>query len=102
MKSESPPDVYALVQQLVSDDAAVSAQARDTLLALDEAVGSDLINLFYAGLSESAGVAVIELVAEIGGFEARSLLEDVAHLSSYGRAAWREAARRGLAHNGWD
>lgn len=97
----SSSDIYALVQQLVSDDAAAREQARSVLVALDEMVVSSLIDLFYAGLSEAAGLVVIELVAEIGGFEARSLLEDVAHLSSHGRESWRGAARQGLARNGW-
>lgn len=97
----SPPDIYALVQQLVSDDTAAREQARFVLVELDEMVVSFLIDLFYAGLSETAGLIVIELVAEIGGFEARSLLEDVVHLSSYGRESWRRAAHLGLARNGW-
>lgn len=99
--AEPQPDIYALVQQLVSHDVAAREQARFVLLGLDEVVVSSLIDLFYAGLSEAAGLAVIELVAEIGGFEARSLLEDVAHLSSYGRESWRGAARLGLVRNGW-
>jgi hypothetical protein len=44
------------------------------------------------------GIAILELVAEIGGPDALSLLRNVYHFDDQ-HTAWRNAARRGLFHN---
>lgn len=71
---------------------------RATLLALDEDAVDPLISAFYAGVNEAQGVAILELVGEIGGPDALTLLRNVGYDPTT-RAAWRVAARDGLMMN---
>lgn len=82
-----------LVKQFLAGD----AEARVELLALDEDAVNPLIEAFYAGVGEAGGVAIIDLVAEIGGPDALTLLRYAYHFEE--RLALKEAARRGLLLN---
>ncbi len=82
-----------LLKQLTDGD----AEARAALLALDEDAVNPLIDAFHAGVSEAGGLAIIDLVAEIGGPDALTLLRYVYHFEA--RPAWKTAARRGLLLN---
>lgn len=96
------PDYASLLRQLVSDRETARAAAKAALYALDEDAVEPLVEQFYAGVSEAAGLAIIEVIGEIGGFEARIFLEDLTHLTARStNESWRFAARLALARNGW-
>jgi lysophospholipase L1-like esterase len=90
-------DYAALLKQLTTGSDDERDSARQTLYALDEEAVEPLIDQFYAGVNEATGLAILEIVSDIGGWEARMLLEDVVHLSArYPHESWRVAARLGL------
>ncbi len=91
-------NVDTWIRQLVSEDVAVREAAQTALRALDEDAVDPLINAFYAGVNESQGVAVLELVGEIGGPDALTLLRNVVYDPTL-RGTWQAAARRGLLLN---
>lgn len=92
------PDYKLLVKQLVDDNQQIRTSAKITLLRLDEAAVDPLLDEFYAGVSARQGVAILELIAEIGGFEAMSTLRNTFHFEET-RMALKHAAARGLLHN---
>ncbi|MFW5709034.1 MAG: hypothetical protein ACOCX5_02320 [Chloroflexota bacterium] len=81
--------------ELVRRGAAGDEAARMALLVEDEAVVEPLIDCFYAGVSEDEGLFILELLALIGGYEARQLFEDQVQ---YGVRfeSWEVAARAAL------
>lgn len=92
-------DFTALVRQLTSDADTEREAARMTLFSLDEDAVVPLVDQFYAGVNESSGLAIIDVLCEIGGFEALALLEDVYHVDAL-YESWRAAAERGLRDSG--
>jgi hypothetical protein len=93
-----PDNFRQLLSDLIQDDATQRENAHAALCALDEEIVDPLVGEFYSGVSERLGIAIIELVAEIGGPDALSLLRNVYHFDDH-HAAWRDAARQGLLHN---
>ncbi|GAB4525029.1 MAG: hypothetical protein OHK0046_40360 [Anaerolineae bacterium] len=91
-------DYHQLVQQLT--DPATRDMARDTLLRLDEAAVEPLVDQFYAGVNEATGLAILEILATIGGYEALLLMQDV-HLNGAQYPAWAEMAVQALKDGGW-
>lgn len=90
---------YALLLKRITEG---SPDERDSVLsaiyAADEDAVAALTDQFYAGVNEATGLAILEIVSDIGGWEARLLLEDVVHLTArYPHESWRVAARLGLA-----
>ena len=86
----------ALMTQLASLDAAEREAARTVLLQMDEDVIDLLVAEFYAGMPEKVAVVLIEIIGEIGGWEALNLLGDV-YYSHDTRPALKAAARAALA-----
>jgi hypothetical protein len=93
-----PENFRQLLSDLIHTDAIQRENAHAALLALDEEIVDPLIGEFYSGMSEQSGVAILELVAEIGGPDALSMLRNIYHFDDH-HAAWRDTARRGLLHN---
>lgn len=91
-------DVAQLVKALMSDDVETREKARSTLLALDEDAVEGLIDEYYAGVNDATGVAILEVVGEIGGPDAMSTLRNVFHFET-ARRALQIAAAQGLLHN---
>ncbi|MDX1993231.1 MAG: hypothetical protein SF029_12635 [bacterium] len=90
-------DYALLLKHLTTGSDDERDTARQTLYALDEEAIEPLVDQFYAGVNEATGLAILEIVSDIGGWEARMLLEDVVHLSArYPYESWRVAARLGL------
>lgn len=93
-----PDNFRQLLSDLIQDDTVWRENAHAALRSLDEEIVDPLIGEFYSGVSERLGVVIIELVTEIGGPDALSLLRNVYHFDDH-HTAWRAAARRGLLHN---
>lgn len=87
-----------LMKQLASLDPTERASARAALLQMDEDVMDLLVAEFYAGMPEKLAVSLIEVVGEIGGYEALNLLGDV-YYSRDTRPALKAAARLALLRN---
>ena len=92
------PDFHTLMKQLSSLDPAERESARANLLQMDEDVMDLLVAEFYAGMPEKLGVMLLEVIGEIGGYEALNLLGDV-YYSNDTRPALKTAARLALLRN---
>ena len=92
------PTFRTLMNQLASVDAAERESARATFLQMDEDVMDLLVAEFYAGMPEKLAVSLIEIIGEIGGYEALNLLGDV-YYSPDTRPVLKVAARRALLRN---
>ncbi|MEL6271163.1 MAG: HEAT repeat domain-containing protein [Chloroflexota bacterium] len=91
-------DLRFLLDEILSGDDARMQRARIMLLALDEEAVQPLTDAFYAGVNEAQGVVLLDVVAEIGGFEALQLLEDVFYNGT--KDVWQRWAGLGMARNG--
>jgi hypothetical protein len=94
-------DITSLRQQLsalISDDPAIRDRVRLALFTLDEDAVTLLVEEFFAGVSEPLGLAMLDVVSEIGGPEALSMLRNVYHFEDR-RESWKQAAARGLLRN---
>ncbi len=87
-----------LVKQLVDDSLMIQQVAEMILLALDEDAVDPLIDEFYAGVTDAQGVAILEIMAKIGGPDAMSTLRNVFHFEE-SRASLKYAAANGLLFN---
>ena len=93
------PEIFrATILHLTSSDAVQREAACDTFLAEDEEAVNPLIAEFHAGVSEALGVAIINLVGEIGGPDALTLLRYVYHFEEK-HLEWHKAAREALLYN---
>jgi hypothetical protein len=93
------PDYRELVHQLLSDDIDQQMTARQTLLALEEDAVTGLLNEYYAGVNEAQGLAILDVLAQIGGYEALSALRSLVFFDLSTPAALRTAAAQGLLQN---
>jgi len=87
-----------LIQQLASPDAAQREAARTALLSLDEEAVDPLIAEFHAGVSDAMGAIIIELVGEIGGPDALTLLRYVFNFEEH-RPQCHAAAVKAMHYN---
>lgn len=90
--------ISQLIQQLTSGDETQRTAARQQILAMDEDAVEPLTDEFYAGVNEAAGEVILEILGEIGGWEALNVLRDTYANPRY--ESWKIAAERGLAYNG--
>ncbi len=93
-------DITSLLKQIQGEDARERETALNVIYAHDEEAISSLIDEFYAGVSESTGIVIIQLVSKIGGYEARQLLEDILQ-NPPPYASWQETAQTGMTYNAW-
>src|SRR5262249_13572655 len=91
-------DLRPHLLQLDNPDAARRDAARAALLAYDEEAADFLIAEFHAGVSAALGIAIIELVSEIGGPDAMTLLRYVYHFEEK-CPVWQKAAAHALLYN---
>jgi hypothetical protein len=92
------PTFRTLMNQLASLDSLECESAHASLLQMDEEVMDLLVAEFYAGMPEKLAVALLEIIGEIGGYEALNLLGDV-YYSRDTRPALKVAARLALLRN---
>ena len=93
------PDFPKLIKQLVSENSDESAQARKTLFALDEDAVSPLLDEYYAGVNEVQGIAILNMLAEMGGYEALNALRSICFFDLSTPPQLRKTAARGLLSN---
>jgi hypothetical protein len=88
----------ALMNDLGSLNPTLRDAGRAALLQMDEDVIDLLVAEFYAGMPEKLAVSLLEIIGEIGGYEALNLLGDV-YYSRDTRPALKAAARLALLRN---
>jgi hypothetical protein len=89
--------VAALIPHLVSPNDTVRHAALRTLYAGDENAAVILCDLFAAGLNEVQACAVLEVLGEMGGFDALMLLFSAFHFDP--RPGVKESAAFALERN---
>ncbi len=97
----TPEEARRLIEQLTSTSLMERIEARLAFLRLDEDAIQPLADELYSGVSEATGVAILELMGEIGGWEALMVLQDIVFAES-SRPALAKAAARALVDNGFD
>jgi hypothetical protein len=93
------PDYRELVQQLLSKDTNQQMTARQTLFSLEEDAVSGLLDEYYAGVNEAQGLAILDILAQISGYEALNALRSLLFFDLSTPAAFRTAAAQGLLLN---
>lgn len=91
-------NIAKLVDQLVDESSLNQQAAKMILLALGEDAVNPLIDEFYAGVNDAQGVAILNVIADIGGPDAMSTLRSVFHFED-SRLKLKMAAANGLLHN---
>jgi hypothetical protein len=89
------PDFHRLVNEVVYGERPLAA--RTLLFAMDEAAVEPLIAEFYAGVDDATGVAILDILGEIGGPDALATLWNVYHFEE--KQVFIESAVRGLMRN---
>ncbi len=97
--SMTTDDIRRLIGHLTSPMLMERAAARVTLLKMDEDVIQPLADELYSGVSEPTGVAILELMGEIGGWEALAVLQDI-YFAESSRSALVRTAAAALRNNG--
>jgi hypothetical protein len=93
-------DIRTHIAALVHPDQVMRETARQALLIGDEAIIAVLIDEFYAGVNLSLGIALLDIIGQIGGYEARMLLEDIAD-DPKAKAEWRQIGLGWLKRDGF-
>lgn len=91
-------DFPQLVRHLVGTGEMQPLAARVILLSLQEDAVDPLVDIYYAGVDEKTGVAILEILAEIGGPDALAVLRNVYTFDDE-HPAFQRAAARGLLRN---
>lgn len=89
-------DYDKLINDLTSEDDPIRESAYQAILMQDEGAVDPLIDIFYAGVNEATGLAMLDILNRIGGYEVRLLLEDLTKHETR-KIRWRDAARNYLA-----
>ncbi len=97
----TPQDIRRLIGQLTSAILVERAAARLALLKMDESAVQPLADELYSGVDEFTGVAILELMGEIGGWEAITVLQDI-YFAEGSRPALAKAAAQALKDNGYE
>ena len=75
----SEPDYAQLAKQLVHENSEVRECAKTNLMELDEMAVDPLLDEFYAGVTDVQGIAILDVIAEIGGPDAMPTLRNIFH-----------------------
>ncbi len=92
-------EIRRLIAQLTSDIMVERVAARLILLKMDEDAIQPLADELYSGVNEAAGTAILELMGEIGGWEALAVLQDI-YFAEGSRDGMTKAAAQALKNNG--
>lgn len=91
-------DFGKLLKQLVDENSETRQTARLSLLEMDEEAIDPLIDQFYAGVTDAQGIAILIIMAEIGGPDAMSTLRNVFYFED-ARPILQRTAASGLLDN---
>ena len=97
----TPQDIRRLIGQLTSAVLIERTAARLLFLKMDEDAIQPLADELYSGVSEAVGVAILELMGEIGGWEALTVLQDI-YFAESSRPELVRAAEQALKDNGYE
>jgi hypothetical protein len=92
-------EIRRLVAQLTSNTTIERMAARLAFLKMDEGAVQPLADELYSGVNEVTGMAILELMGEIGGWEAISVLQDI-YFAESSRPELSKVAAQGLRNNG--
>jgi len=95
----TPQDIKRLIVQLTSAVLVERTAARLLFLKMDEDAIQPLADELYSGVGEPTGVAILELMGEIGGWEAIAVLQDI-YFAESSRPALVKVAEQALKDNG--
>jgi len=95
----TPQDIKRLIVQLTSAVLVERTAARLLFLKMDEDAIQPLADELYSGVSEPTGVAILELMGEIGGWEAIAVLQDI-YFAESSRPTLVKVAEQALKDNG--
>lgn len=88
----------SLVERFLVAEPIHRLAARMILVALQEDAIEPLADAYYAGVNDEQGIALLNLIADIGGYEALNILRDILKHEKKRRKV-RIAAAQGLIHN---
>ncbi len=91
-------EIEVLAEQLNSENPDKRDEAHQALLMLDEDALEPLSDVYYRGVTEEHGIAILKLMAEIGGPTAMHTLREVFHFEER-KPTWKRTAAEGLIHN---
>ncbi len=97
----TPQEIRQLVTQLTSANLVERMAARLAFLKLDEDAIQPLADELYSGVTEPTGAAILDLMGEIGGWEAVAVLQDI-YFAESSRPALTKAAEQALRKNGFE
>lgn len=92
-------EIRRLVAQLSSNATIERMAARLAFLKMDEDAIQPLADELYSGVDTVTGMAILELMGEIGGWEALAVLQDI-YCAESSRPELAKAAAQGLRDNG--
>jgi hypothetical protein len=95
----TPQDIRRLIGQLTSAVLVERTAARLLFLKMDEDAIQPLADELYSGVTEPIGIAILELMGEIGGWEAIAVLQDI-YFAESSRPALVKVAEQALKDNG--
>lgn len=88
----------SLVDRFLLAEAVHRMAARMILLALQEDAIEPLADAYFAGVNDEQGTAILDLMADIGGYEALNIMRDIVRHETK-RLPLRVAAAEGLLQN---
>lgn len=88
----------SLVERFLVAEPIHQLAARMILIALQEDAIDPLADAYFAGVTDEQGAALLELMADIGGYEALNILRDILKHEKKRRKV-RIAAAQGLIRN---
>jgi len=92
------PNYHQLLSQVMDSNPAQQMAARMIILAMEEDAVNALIDIYYAGVTDAEGEAILEIIAEIGGYEAVLILRNIYDFED-SRPQLRHSAAKGLLRN---
>jgi hypothetical protein len=91
-------EIRKLLRQMLGSDEAKSLAARIVIYSRQEDAVNPLVDVFYAGVDESTGLLILELIADIGGPDAMAVLRNIYNFED-DKPNFQRAAIRGLLRN---
>ncbi|MGJ3239753.1 MAG: hypothetical protein ACFE0Q_13665 [Anaerolineae bacterium] len=89
---------HSLVERFLIAEPIHRMAARMILIALDEDAVEPLIDAYFAGVTDQQGIAILDLLADIGGYDALNVMRDIIKHQK-DRPPLRVAAVQGLLRN---